>query len=124
MKAEIFPGDDVTMIAFAFEPTIDHAQVKEMARVVERAIGEGGDLALLLDMRATTHVSPGTFLSAEGAWVSLRAIGPVRRYAVVAAPAIAAAAVEAFGKVLPLQSRAFEAEEIDAARLWVAEPRP
>lgn len=121
MNVEMLHRGDVTLIAFAFDPTLDHAQVLEMARVVESAMREGNDLALLLDMRATEHFSPGAFLSAEGMWTSLKSVGPVRRYAVVAAPAIAAAAVEAFGKVLPLESRSFEAEEIEAAREWVAE---
>lgn len=122
MNVEMLRGGDVTVIAVAFDATLDHAQVVEMARVVDGAIDGGGDLALLLDMRATAHISPGAFLSLEGAWASLRAIGPVRRYAVVAAPALAAAAVEAFGAILPLESRAFEAGEIDAARAWVAAP--
>ncbi len=121
MNVEMLHRGDVTLIAFAFDHTLDHAQVLEMARVVESAMREGNDLALLLDMRATEHFSPGAFLSAEGMWTSLKSVGPVRRYAVVAAPAIAAAAVEAFGKVLPLESRSFEAEEIEAAREWVAE---
>jgi hypothetical protein len=120
MNVEILERDAVTVIAFAFEATLDHAQVLEMARVVEGAMARGGDLALLLDMRATEHISPGAFLSAEGAWTSLRSLGPVRRYAVIAAPAIAGAAVEAFGKVLPLEARAFDAAEIAAARAWVA----
>ena len=121
MNIEMLDRGDVTIIAFAFEQTLDHPQVLEMARVVESAIAEDRDLALLLDLRRTEHFSPGAFLSAKGMWVGLRSIGPVRRYAVVAAPDIAAAAVEAFGKILPLESRAFEAEAIEDARLWVAE---
>jgi hypothetical protein len=121
MKVDTVRRSDVTIIAFAFDATLDHAQVLEMAREVESAIAEGGDLALLLDMRRTEHFAPGAFVSAEGMWTSLRSIGPVRRYAVVAAPAVAATAVEAFGKVLPLESRSFDAGEIDAARMWVAE---
>lgn len=121
MKVETLNRGDATIIAFAFDPTLDHAQVTEMARVVEGAMAAGGDLALLLDMRATGHISPGAFLSAQGMWTSLKSVGPVRRYAVVAAPAVAAAAVESFGKLLPLESRAFGAEEIETARQWVAE---
>lgn len=120
MNVEHISHDGVTVLAFAFDTTLDHAQVTEMARVVEAAMAGGGDLALLLDMRETRHFAPGAFLSGEGMWTSLRSVGPVRRYAVVAAPALAAVAVEAFGKVLPLQSRAFDAAEIDAARQWVA----
>ena len=121
MIVEMLHRSDVTTIAFAFDPTLDHAQGVEMARVVESAMAEGDDLALLLNMRGTGHFSPGAFLSAGGLWTSLKSIGPVRRYAVVAAPGIAAAAVEAFGKLLPLESRAFDAEDIEAARQWVAE---
>lgn len=120
MNVEMLRRGEVTVIAFAFDQTLDHAQVVKMSRVVESAMAEGDDLALLLDLRGTEHFSPGAFLSAKGMWTGLRSIGPVRRYAVVAAPAVAAAAVEAFGKLLPLESRSFEAEEIEAARLWVA----
>jgi len=120
MNVEMFRTGEVTTIAFAFDAKLDHAQVLAMARVVESAIADGGALGLLLDMRATEHFSPGAFLSAEGVWTSLRSIGPVRRYAVVAAPAIAATAVEAFGKVLPLEARAFDADAIDSAKAWVA----
>ncbi len=119
MNVEMLHRGEVTIIAFAFDAVLDHAQVVEMARVVESAMAEGDDLALLLDMRATEHFSPGAFVSAEGVWTSLRSIGPLRRYAVVAAPGIAASAVEAFGKLLPLEARAFDADEIDAARQWV-----
>ncbi len=120
MNVEMLRRGEVTVIAFAFDQTLDHAQVVKMSRVVESAMAEGDDLALLLDLRGTEHFSPGAFLSAKGMWTGLRSIGPVRRYAVVAAPAVAAAAVEAFGKLLPLESRSFGAEEIEAARLWVA----
>lgn len=121
MNVEKQTFGDVTILTFAFDHTLDHDQVLEMAREVEHAMTHGEDLALLLDMRATEHFSPGSFMSAEGLWTSMRSVGPVRRYAVVAAPALAAAAVEAIGKILPLESRAFDAIEIEAARVWVAE---
>lgn len=121
MHIEQISQNGVTLRAFVFAETLDHAQVLAMAREVEAAMAEGGPLALLLDLRATRHFAPGAFLSAEGWWTSLRSIGPVRRYAVVAAPTVAAAAVEAFGKILPLESRAFDADAVDAARAWVAE---
>jgi hypothetical protein len=120
MIVETLQSGDVAILTFAFDDTLDHNQVLVMARAVETAMAQGDELALLLDMRTTEHVSPGAFLSAEGMWTSLRSVGPMRRYAVVAAPAIAAAAVEAMGKILPLESRAFDAEEIEAARAWVA----
>lgn len=113
--------EDVTIIAFAFDQRLDHAQIIAMARAVESAMEEGADLALLLDLRATEHISPGAFLSGAGFWTSIRSVGPVQRYAVVAAPALAAVTVEAFGLILPLESRAFDAEQIEAARRWVAE---
>lgn len=120
MNVEKLQRGNVTILAFAFDHTLDHDQVLAMSRAVEDAMAQGDDLALLLDMRATEHVSLGAFLSAEGMWTSLRSVGPVRRYAVVAAPAIAAAAVEAMGKILPLESRAFDGDDIEAAHAWVA----
>jgi hypothetical protein len=91
-----------------------------MARVVDEAIADGGELRLLLDLRKTTSFRIGAFLSPKGFLSSLRSIGPVSRYAVVGAPDIAAAAVEGFGALLPLKSRAFDAAEIADAHRWVS----
>lgn len=122
MKAEILPADGATAIAFAFGQKLDHAQVRDMAQVVDSAIAGGGELRLLLDLRGTEEFAVGAFLSPEGAIASIRSIAPVSRYAVVAAPALAAAAVEAFGSLLPLEARSFAAAEMDEARLWVTGP--
>lgn len=111
--------DGASVIQFEFEPVLDHAQVLAMARVVDDAIERDGELRLLLDLRRTETFAIGAFLSPKGFLTSIRSMGPVSRYAVVGAPAIAAAAVEAFGAVLPLESRAFDADAIAAARRWV-----
>lgn len=120
MKTETQQVDGATCIEFAFDQTLDHAQVLEMARVVDDAIGSGAKLRLLLDLRKTEAIAIGAFLSPKGFLTSIRSIGPVSRYAVVGAPAVAAAVVEGFGAILPLESRAFDAGEIADARRWVA----
>lgn len=108
-----------TVIEFEFDATLDHVQVLTMARLVGDGIDHKGELRLLHDLRGTKKLASGAFLSPKEFPTSIRKIGPVSRYAVVGAPAIAAAAVEGFGTILPLKSRAFDFAEITEACLWV-----
>lgn len=117
------PPDPPHCLIFAFDHRLDHAQVVAMAELIDHAIDQGGELRLLLDLRRTESFAPGAFFSPKGLLSSLRSIGPVSRYAVVGAPAIAAAAVEGFGKLLPLESRAFPADAYDEAHRWVTGER-
>lgn len=119
MRTEMQDIDGARVVLFDFDPILEHAQVLAMARVVDDAIKRDGELRLLLDLRRTETFAIGAFLSPKGFLTSIRSIGSVSRYAVVGAPAIAAAAVEAFGAVLPLESRAFHADAFTAAQRWV-----
>lgn len=122
MKSDLLQSDGVICLTFEFETTLDRKQVEGMARVVEAAIESTDDLRLLLDLRATRRFKPDAFLCAKGFLASIRSIGPVTRYAVVGAPGLAAVAVEAFGKILPLEARAFEATDLARAQSWVMDP--
>ena len=119
MKHDTPPPSSPTCLIFAFDRTLDHTQVVAMAELVDHAIHRDGELRLLLDLRKTEHFALAAFLSPKGMLTSLKSIGPVSRYAVVGAPALAAAAVESFGAILPLKSRAFSADEYAAAHDWV-----
>lgn len=112
-------SESPTCLIFAFDRTLDHTQIVAMAELVDHAIERNGELRLLLDLRKTEHFALGAFLSPKGMLTSLKSIGPVSRYAVVGAPAIAAAAVESFGAILPLESRAFDAADFAQAHSWV-----
>jgi hypothetical protein len=116
---EHLPKDAPTCLIFAFDRTLDHTQVVAMAELVDHAIARNGELRLLLDLRKTEHFALGAFLSPKGLLTSIKSIGPVSRYAVVGAPALAAAAVESFGTILPLEARAFAAADYAAAHDWV-----
>lgn len=120
MTSEWHQGSGTTYLAFEFDQTLDRAQVEAMAEVVEHAMETAKDMRLLLDLRRTEEFEPSAFVSPQGLITSLKSIGPVQRYAVVGAPKIAAIAVEAFGAILPLESRAFGPDEIEQARLWVS----
>ena len=122
MKSDLLQGDGIICLKFAFEPTLDHKQVRGMSRVVEAAMDTTDDLRLLLDLRATRRFDPGAFLSGKSFLASIKSIGPVTRYAVVGAPRLASVAVEAFGKILPLEARAFEAADLAEAERWVMTP--
>jgi len=119
MKSEALESNGITCLAFTFDRTLDNTQVLQMAQEVEAAIATHTDLRLLIDLRKTERFEIGAFLSPRGFLASARSIGPVSRYAVVGVPSIAAAAVEAFGALLPLESRAFPAAEFAEAQRWV-----
>ncbi|MEE4152772.1 MAG: STAS/SEC14 domain-containing protein [Erythrobacter sp.] len=110
-------GSSICLV-FTFGPVLGKVAVEAMAHEVEQAMEQFEDLRLLLDLSATNEVEAGAFLSLEGAITSTRSIGPVSRYAVVAAPHAAASAIEGFGKFLPLEARTFEASRIAAAQAW------
>lgn len=122
MKSEFVKRDGIITIIFHFERALDHRQIVEMAETVESAIEQHDELRLLLDLRDTESFEVGAFASAKGLSVSLKSIGPVRRYAVVGAPGVVEFAVETFGKLLPLESCAFGHTELEDAMLWVSRP--
>ncbi len=90
-----------------------------MAQVVQTAMETHSDLRLLRDLRSTSEFSPDAFVSPQGLIASVRSIGAVKRYGIVGAPRIAAVAVETFGKILPMESQAFAADQIEQARAWL-----
>lgn len=108
-------------LAFTFGVVLDKDAIEAMAQEVEQAMAQYEDLRLLLDLTLTSEFEASAFLSLKGALTSGRSIGPVSRYAVVAAPEMAAAAIESFGKLLPLEARTFEAREIAKARAWCSD---
>ncbi len=122
MESRMLQADGTVAIIVRFERMLDHRQVEEMAKVVERAIETTDDLRLLLDLRDTEEFAVGAFVSPKGLMASLKSIGPVKRYAVVGAPKIAEIAVETFGAILPLEARAFDPGALDQAMIWISGP--
>lgn len=108
----------VVCLVFFFPPHLDADTVKQMASEVDRAMAAKEDLRLVLDFSDTKEIAAGAFTSPHGLTTSLNSVGPVKRYAVVDAPDIAAKAVEVFGAALPLEARSFEKGELEAARSW------
>jgi hypothetical protein len=122
VQSDITTRGDTALIDITFGSKIDRAEVGAMAELVEDATETHDELRLLLDLTATDEIAVGAMVSPEGALVSFKSIDPVQRYAVVGAPAIAAGAVELFGKLLPLESRAFDPNAKEEARRWAFAP--
>ena len=122
MKSSLNRTNGTVEISITFAPTLDRAEIEQMAEIVDGAMKTSDDLRLLLDLSATQTIEPTAFVSVKGAVVSFKSIDPVKRYAVVGAPAIAEASIESFGKLLPLESRTFEPHEIAEARAWAFAP--
>jgi hypothetical protein len=118
MNIERHEAGTAICLVFEFGPQLDRSAVRAMASAVEHAMKDFGDLRLVLDFGNTVEFEASAFVSIDATITSAKSIGPVSHYAVVGAPDIAAAAVESFGKLLPLDARTFAAGEIDQARSW------
>lgn len=119
MQVERYANQGVLCLFFEFTDPLNKEQVQTMADHVERAMDESEEIRLLLDMIAVREINPSAMASFEATWTSIRSIGPVERYGVVGAPDVAAGAVELFGKVLPLEAKAFSPGERAEAVAWL-----
>ncbi|WP_298431519.1 STAS/SEC14 domain-containing protein [uncultured Jannaschia sp.] len=79
------------------------------------------DMLLQFDTNATAEAGAG--LSLDSLKARVASLAKVRNYVVSNAPGAAGGLVEAMGKVIPVEARAFETE--DAALTWLkAQPAP
>lgn len=109
-------------LAFTFPERLDASAVEQMADEVNLAIGTSDDLRLVLDFSGTTEIAAEAFASPQGFVTSIKSIGPIKRYAVVDAPEMAAKMIEFFGAILPLEATSFDKGELEAARRWAFAP--
>lgn len=119
MRTEVFENDAFIALMFSFGDPLDIDQVRAMSSHVEKAMKIEKPLRLLLDLSAVVNFNISAFASPRGAVTSLRSIGPVERYAVVAASDFVAELVELFGSILPLEAETFSSDESQTALDWI-----
>ena len=119
MRTEVFENDAFIALMFSFGDDLDIDQVRAMSSYVEKAMKTEKPLRLLLDLSAVENFDISAFASPRGAVTSLRSIGPVERYAVVAASDFVAELVELFGSILPLEAETFSSNESQTALDWI-----
>lgn len=105
-------------LTITFPARLDASAVEQMAEEVDLAMGAGDDLRLVLDFSGTIDIAAEAFASPQGFVTSVKSIGPIKRYAVVDAPDIAAKMIEFFGAILPLEANSFDKGELEPARQW------
>lgn len=118
MIMDIEVNGGVANMTVAFAEQVGRVDVDAMAEFVADAMKKHDRINLLLDFNQTQSFDVSAATSIQGAIVSAKSIGPIERYAVVGAPAIADAAIETFGTLLPLEARTFDAPQLEQARDW------
>ena len=109
------------LLAFEIRAKISKPDIEWMSEIVDDAFDRLGEVDMLLVMKHYDGTELGARFSGEAAAAQIRALGHVRRYAVVGAPAWASAMIELSGKVTPVETKTFELEEAAQAWAWVDE---
>jgi hypothetical protein len=121
MAIERIEGERPTLLAFRIEGRIEREDIEAMAREVLAAFEERGEVDMLITLENWDGISAGAILSRERVEAQVRAVRHVRKYAVVGPPDWAAALVNGFDRILPVDARTFEAGDEAAARAWLEE---
>ena len=111
------------VLAFRLGPDVESDDMEAMAEVVNRAFDDHAAINLLLVLEDFELTDIPAALSPEVARSMARAPAKVERYAVIGAPAVAAAMIKAMDPITPTEARPFDPEEAAAAWAFVgAEP--
>ncbi|MGR3486268.1 MAG: SpoIIAA family protein [Paracoccaceae bacterium] len=118
------PTDAPHVYAFRILGHVDDDAFDAMAAYMNDAFDRHEEVSMLLDLRGMTGRDWDAMFSREGMIANLRSLSKVARYAAVGGPALAGAMITAMDKVIPVDARAFDADEIDAAFAFVGAPVP
>ncbi len=107
-------------VAFEVDGVIDAASVDAMARQLVPFFAAQGSSRLLVRIVSLDGIEPRGILSTEVLHMKLEALRSVERYAVVGPPGWLRKLIEAVAPLFEeLEVRAFDAEDEDAAWVWV-----
>lgn len=110
------------MLIFEVVAKITEADIEWMAARVAAAFDEQDESDMLILMRHYDGVELRALFDAKAIHAGMRSLRHVRRYAVVGAPAWAAAMINLFSPLTPVEERTFSLEEEAEARIWVSAP--
>jgi hypothetical protein len=116
--AEIPTGREA-VIAFRISGEIDAEGMERMAQRMNDAFDRFKQVNMLLLFARSDGVTTGASVNFDGLKAQFRALRRVHRYAVVGAPDTAARMIDLFDKVLPVEARAFDLDEEQAAWQFV-----
>lgn len=116
---------DSSVYAFRVEGGASADEMAAMADVMNAAFDRDEKVNMLLILHDFGAADASAGLALRSLYSQVRSLAHVERYAVVGAPTVAAAMIETFEKVLPLEAKTFDPEEEAAAWTFVgARPKP
>jgi hypothetical protein len=121
MAIERIEEERASLLAFRIDGRIERDDIEAMAREVLAAFEERGEVDMLILLEDWDGISAGAILSRERVEAQVSAVRHVRKYAVVGPPDWAAALINGFDRILPVDARTFEAGDEAAARVWLEE---
>ena len=113
------------LYAFAVTGHIDDDASDALAKYMNDAFDRHEEkVDMLLDLSAFSGSDWDSFLDMDVITSRFRALTNVDKYAVVGAPDRAATMIGLMDKIIPVQARAFDKDDMAAAWDWLGEPRP
>ena len=107
------------LLIFDIRAKITEPDIEWMAAQANAAFDRFDEVDMLIVMSNYDGAELGAIFDGEALGVQARAARHVRRYAVVGAPAWAAAMINLFAPLTPVEEKTFALEDEPAARLWV-----
>lgn len=107
------------LFAFAVTGRIHADDIEAMARLLQDAFTRLGEVDILIVMRHWDGIDAGAAFDWQALKAQARAGFHVRRYAVVGAPAWAAAMINLLSPLTPVEEKTFELAEEAHAWAWV-----
>lgn len=118
------PTTNPSLYAFRITGHMDDDASEEMAKFMNDAFDKHSEkVDMLLDLSGFTGSDWDSMLDGDVLKNRFRALSEVNRYAVIGAPDRAAKMIGLMDKIIPVDARAFDASEADAAWAFVGEAR-
>lgn len=113
------PTDAPAVYAFRIADGVEAAEMGVMAELIDLAFDRHDKIKMLLILENFGVDDALRSQSFQSVSTQIRSISHVSHYAVVGAPTIVAAMIEAFDKILPVSAQAFSPEEEGEAWAFV-----
>ena len=110
---------DPSVYAFRIEGGASAEEMADMAEVMNAAFDRDETVSMLVLLHDFDASDAAAGLSLRSLESQFRSLAHVERYGVVGAPAFAAAMIEAFGRIGPIEARTFDPGEEAAAWAFV-----
>ncbi|MEO0774021.1 MAG: STAS/SEC14 domain-containing protein [Pseudomonadota bacterium] len=113
------PTTKSDVYAFRIKGHVDDDDVEAMAKFMNFAFDKPGKVSMLLDLTQMTGRDLDAMFDGDVLKANFRSWSQVEKYAAVGAPDYAAKLIGWMDKVIPVEARAFEADQMDDAWAFV-----